>query len=107
MNYCIQEVPGWSKLPPLLPDEDQCTFICVEYGMHFLTSIKNYGALQYIHVSIASVRSLRLDLTEQQHLDLIFDATVEAIEKFFPKRQFARMPEDIKRPQVKHYFSVL
>lgn len=112
-TYCRQEVEGWDKLPPemvLAPageEEFYCGFMRRHDGVHLMASVKDYGSLQTVHVSLAPVRFYRPDLTTEEHLEYIYDITPDAVESFFGDRRFARQPDDPRRPEVKHYFAVL
>ena len=111
-TYCRQEVEGWDKLPPQMvvapPGEEEfyCGFMRKD-GVHLMASVKDYGRLQTVHVSLAPVRFYRPDLTDEEHLEYIYEVTPDVVESFFGDRRFARQPDDPRRPQVKHYFAVL
>lgn len=107
-TYCKQQVEGWNPLPAMnsmFPE--QLNFINDKEGIQLMTSIKDYGVLQVIHVSIGQVRTLRPDLTEEQLAENIRERTPHIINDFFGHRGFAMQPDDPRRPTVKHYFSIL
>ena len=111
-TYCRQEAEGWDKFPAYLvpspPGEEDlyCGFMRKD-GAHMMASVKDYGRLQTIHVSIGPIYSLRPDLTPEELKDYLFSITPEVIETFFGERRFAKQPDDPRKPDVKHYFSVL
>ena len=112
-TYCCQEVEGWNKLPdslvlPRLGEEEfTCGFFREEDGIHFLATVTEFDNLTLIHVSIAPIRFFKKDWTDEDHMGHIFDVTPEVIKSFFGDRSFMRQPDDPRRPQVKHYFSIL
>ena len=112
-TYCKQEVAGWDIFPALsdaiFPGEEEFSnvFIRQSDGLQLLATVKDYDALKIIHVSLAPIRTCRPDWTDEEHNGHIFDVASEVVESFFPGRKFARQPDDSRRPQVKHYFTVL
>lgn len=109
-RYCAASVPGWDVWPDDLlfakPGEEgkSCGFVNRQTGLHLLCSIKAYPMV-LLHVSIGIIRSFRPDLTEQQHEELRDALTPEIIQIFFGDRQFARQPDDPRRPTLKNYFA--
>jgi hypothetical protein len=112
-TYCLQEVDGWQKLPPTMvlcpPGKElsYCGFLRERDGVHFMASVKDLGAIQRLHVSIAPIRFYRQDWTDEEHQDHLFDISPEVIESFFPGRRFSLMPDDPRAPHVRHYFAIL
>lgn len=117
-TYCKQEVPGWDNLQQFTSamfstDKDfTCIFLRQSDGIQFLASVKDLNPLfkdplHIIHVSLAPVRGLRTDWTDEEHGGHIFDISTEVINSFFPGRRFTRKPDDLRNPHVKHYFSTL
>jgi len=112
-TYCLQEVDGWNKLPPSMvlapPGEEAfyCAFIREKDGVHLLASVKDYGKLLTIHVSLGPIRYYRPDLTDEEHEQYVFDVTPKVVECFFGDRRFARQPDDPRKPNLKHWFAVL
>jgi hypothetical protein len=99
-TYCRQEVEGWNTLPPSMvvapPGEEDfyCGFIRESDGVHLMASVKDYGKLQTIHVSLGPIRYYRPDLSDAEHEQLVFDATYDVVQCFFGERRFARQPDD-------------
>lgn len=111
-DYCKQDVEGWNILPDILPDilpnmpNKEISFLRIVDGIHLMVSIKDFGAIECIHVSLAPIRSLKKDWTDDDHMGHIFDITYEVIKSFFGDRQFLRTPDDPDHTLVKHYFYV-
>ena len=98
---------GWTELPNLLPlpdGEEQyfTTFLGGAYGMQVMASVKPY----YLHVSIGPVYSMRKDLAPADLQQNIMLGAGGILEAFFPGRQFAKQPDDARKPDVKHFFSL-
>lgn len=112
-DYCKQDVEGWNILPDILPNftnsnmpNKEISFLRIVDGVHLMASIKNYGDMECIHVSLAPIRTLRKDWTEEDHIGHIFDIAYEVIKSFFGAKQFLRKPDSPDHPLVKHYFYV-
>lgn len=110
--YCKQEVHGWNKLPqlvPSLPGEEgyTCSFLNDVLGLHMLASVKDVGVMQVIHLSLAPVKSFDHGMSNEDWNQRIFANMADIAESFFPGRQFARQPDDPRRPSVIHYFAIL
>jgi hypothetical protein len=90
-EYCKQQVKGWSPVSPKIclapPGEVPffCSFINEQNGIHMMASIRDYGKLQYIHVSIAPIRFFLPNKTNQEHQNLILDSAFEIIKIFLEK----------------------
>lgn len=112
-EYCQQEVAGWYAIPELtmtiFPGEEEfsCVFFRESDAIQFLATVKDHNGLRVIHASLAPIRSVRKDWTDEEHNGHIFDVAFEVLKSFFPGRKFLRQPDDPRRPQVKHYFSIL
>jgi hypothetical protein len=114
-TYCKQDVPGWEKLPPILTipingNEDlTCGYVRLNDGIHIMASVRYLDSINkhYIHVSIAPIRPLRMDWTDEEHNGHIFDVTNEVLKIFFDDRKFVQQPQDTRRPEVKHYYSII
>lgn len=112
-SYCKQEVVGWNRLPPEMVmarsgEEDfSCGFINSVLGLHMMASVKDFGVLQVIHLSIGPIKSYDSSLTNEEWERRIYANVVDIAETFFPRRQFARQPDDARKPDVKHYFAIL
>ncbi len=105
-DYCNSNVDGWNLLPDILKpqeNESSCGFMRIKDGIHLMASIKDYGDMQCIHVSLAPIRTLRKDWTEEDHVGHIFDIAYEVIKSFFGDKQFLRTPDSPDHPLVKHY----
>lgn len=111
--YCDQGVPGWNKLPELFvqayPGEEDfsCGFLNSELGLHMMASVKDFGVLHVIHLSLGPIKSFDPSLSEAEWAVRIQDNAFSIAESFFPGRTFARQPDDPRKPDVKHYFAVL
>lgn len=97
-DLCKREVDGWDRMN--FPG--QMCFIHRDYGMSLHASVKEAGTL---HVSIAPVRTLREDLSHEEHCFLMLEKTPEILTAFFDKRTFRRMPQSPMKPNANHYFS--
>lgn len=107
-EYCRQ-VLGWVKLEFTLAapgkEEYSCAFIRND-GIHFMATAKSINHVELIHVTIAPLTKMS-DLPEGQLLAYIEEQTPSILEDFFPGRRFAKQPDDLRRPQAKHYFSII
>ena len=111
--YCKQEVEGWAKLPVFMnlvspgQEDYSCGFLNDKQGIHFLASVKDFGVLQQIHVSLAPIMYYRPDKTESEMVEEIVYQAGDIIEKFFGDLDFCRAPDDQRRPSVKHFFHII
>lgn len=109
--YCNQDVHGWEKLPDLFvqayPGEEDfsCGFINSELCM--FASVLDFGILNVIHLSLGPIKSFDPSLSDADWAVKIQDNAFSIAESFFPGHTFARQPDDPRKPDVKHYFSVL
>lgn len=112
-SYCRQEVVGWHKLPPEMvlahPGEEEfsCGFFNTVAGLHMMASVKDFGVLQVLHLSVGKISSYDPTMTAEEWDQRIYANVVDIAETFFPGRQFARQPDTPNQPSVKHYFAIL
>jgi hypothetical protein len=111
--YCEQEVDGWVKLPVFLnmafPGQEDytCSFLNQKEGIHLLASVKDFGVLQQVHVSLAPIMAYRKDKTESEMVEEIVYRAGDIIQEFFGDLDFCRAPDDQRRPSVKHFFHII
>ena len=113
-TYCVKDPPGWDAFPEAIlatmPDKvDLACCYARGDGVQMVTSVKDLGRLQVIHVSISPLLSLRPEFNEQDWDEYILGNAHEIIQTFFPGREFTRQPDD-DRPKyrlTKHFYSVL
>lgn len=94
-------------LPNFINEENHVGFISRTYGVNFIASLKDYGALQCIHVSLTPIRSLRPNWSDKYHEEYMMANASDIVQTFMGNRKFARQPDDARRPSMRHYFSVL
>ena len=112
-KYCIKDPPGWMPMPQIIEmlyDAQHQHLACAfmrEDGIQMTADLKDYGRLQVIHMSIGPVKYYRPELNEEEWKEFLFYSSHEVAETFFPGRKFARQPDDPRKPDVIHWFSVL
>lgn len=113
LNYCVQNPPGWIPMPQVIemcypPDQKElaCCYMR-EDGIQMTADLKDYGSLQVIHVSLGPIKYYRPELNEQEWEEFLLTSAHEVVSVFFPGRKFALQPDDSRKPNVKHFFSVL
>ncbi len=99
-EYVNHKVDGWAETM-LLPG--QLVFINAQEGIQLTTDVKDYGKLQVIHASIAPLHTIDTPPTVEE----LFFRTAEILQLFFGNRGFAQQPLDERRPEMRHYFSIL
>lgn len=118
-DYLVQSEPvGWVKFPNFVETPagyvaaehppESCAYLRERDGIHFMATIRNFGVLSVIHISIGPVKYYRpKDESSEDLEEYLVEVSPEVAQTFFGDRQFARQPNDTRKPDVKHYFSVL
>jgi hypothetical protein len=112
-KYCVKDPPGWMPMPQVIealyPSSQQHLACCYirQDGIQMTADLKDYGALQVIHLSLGPVKYFRPELNEQEWEEFLILSAYEVANTFFPGRKFARQPDDERKPNVKHFFAVL
>jgi len=108
-EYCRQEALGWHKMPvtfaaPVGEEEYTCVFARND-GIQFCATVKECPKV--IHVTLAPVKSLRLEMDMNELVKYVQDEAAEVLETFFGTRVFLKAPDDKRYPNAKHYFHML
>lgn len=112
-TYCIQEAAGWDTLPPnmvvapLGEEAFYCAFMRRTDGVHVMASVKDYGRLNTVHLSVGPIKFYRPEFTDAQWEEYLVGVSGEVVTTFFPSRKFFMAPADERKPDVRHYFSIL
>jgi hypothetical protein len=113
-TYCKQNVSGWDDVTKYVAKESGynnndcfCSFANPVSGLNFVASVRDLGVLNIIHVTIAPLRVIRPEWTDEQWQDFIVISAKSIIGDFFPGRDFAKQPDDPRKPDAKHYFAVI
>ena len=105
-DYLVtKEVEGWVFMDSIIPDH--FGYFHVEDGLQIIFSIKDYGLLNILHVSVNPVRNMRKDLTDKEHEVLIIEKAPSIVRAFFGERDFAKKPSDPRNPIAKNFFALL
>lgn len=110
-DYCKQDVDGWHPMPTMLnfapkgQEDNTCAFLHPD-GIHLLASIKNWGNMNVIHVSIGPINGIS-KLSRDELDKLIMRETPFILDSFFGDREFTIQPADPRRPELTHYYSTI
>jgi len=112
-DYCRHDVPGWTAWPEVVeatfgPKGHQraCCFVSAE-GVQLVASLEVWNGVRVVHASLAPVPSLLPGGTKEEELSRqVLEAAPVVLAAFLGEaRVSAPAPDDLRRPQVKHFFT--
>lgn len=93
---------GWETIP-FIPIDDMLIFLRRD-GVQLSASIK-MDQKRVIHASISPMRSLRSDLSDEEHRSYLIEQADAVLQAFFENLDFKQQPCDPVNPHHLHYYA--
>ena len=111
-DYCKTEVDGWTQLPTAMlvphPGKEHLTMgFLSDQGVQLIVSIRDE---ETIHASLALLVSSFPNTSDQERMFMLGNMTPAILCNFFGDEladfpnKWKRMPDDERKPDVKHWF---